>query len=239
MRVLFFIACLCLFQPVFAQRTVDVTNGDNIVGSSSFFTVGGNPFVNDKYVKLVDGSPYFSNEWLKGMLVATTGQEYKNLYLKLNLHTNEVLYKDDKNAEMVSTTPVKEVVLTDANGTNYRFIHSSALPQQESNPLKQGWYQWLASGTTGLYKFYNKTLSESTPYGSATIEQRIKTKEKYLINYNNAYMEISKIKDAPSILLNKKKEVESFIKQKDDKNTSLDDRFVALIQYYNSLFPTK
>jgi hypothetical protein len=130
-------------------------------------------------------------------------------------------------------------VLTDAFGNNFRFIHSSALPQQPSNPLKVGWYQWLHSGTASLYKYFNKSMSESTPYGSATIEQKIKTKEKYMVSYNNAFIEIPKLKDAPAILANKKSEMESFIKDKDDSKKSMDDRFVALIEYYNSLFPAK
>lgn len=239
MRAIIIFAGFCLINQVHAQRIVDVTDGDTRLSPASFYSVGGVPFVNDKYVKLVEGSPYFSNEWQTGMLVSATGQEYKGLTLKLNLYTNEVLYKDDKDIEMVATTSVNEVVLTDAAGNNYRFIHSSALPQQEANPLKSGWYQWLCSGTASLYKYYNKLLSESTPYGSATTEQKIKTKEKYLVNYNSAFIEIGKIKNAPDVLANKKMELEIFLKEIDDRNTTMEDRFVALIQYYNSFFVEK
>lgn len=236
MRTILIVASLCLAQTILAQRTVDVTNGDTRLGPSSFYTVGGTPFVNDKYVKLVDGSPYFKDEWLTGILISSTGQQYKDLSLKLNLHNNEVLYKDDKNSEMIATTAIKEIVLTDAEGNNYRFIHSSALPQQQSNPLDEGWYQWLCSGTAELYKYYHKLMSETTPYGSATTEQRIKTKARYLVHYNNAFLEIPKLKDAPSILANKKAELENFIKKNNDRNTSEDDRYITLIQYYNSFF---
>jgi hypothetical protein len=74
------------------------------------------------------------------------------------------------------------------------------------------------------------------PYGSATTEQRIKTTEKYLVLYNNAFLEVKKIKDVPSILANKKKELEVFLKNNDDQKASMDDRFVKLIEYYNTLF---
>ncbi len=234
MKAILLVAALFCLQTSFAQKTVDVTSGDNRLGPSSFFTVNGTPFASDKYVKLVEGTPYFQKEYMEGMLVTTTGQEFKNLSLKLNLHSGEILYKNEKGEEMIATTPIREVVLTDALGNNFRFIHSASLPASQASPLKEGWYQWLVSGNASLYKFYNKQLTESAPYGSATTEQKIKTKEKYLVAYNNAYFEISKTKDAPGILANKKAELETYLKT-EDKSNSLDDRFTALIQHYNEL----
>lgn len=238
MRLFILFIGLGLFQSLSAQRTVDVTNGDFRLNGSSFYTVGGTPFVNEKYVKLIEGSPYFSDEWLKGIVVTSNGTEYKDISLKLNLHSNEVLYKNDKDEEMIATTPIKEVVLTDAEGNNYRFVHSSTLVQQEANPIKTGWYLWLCSGAAGLYKYYNKLMSESTPYGSATTEKRIKTKEKYLVSYNNAFIELPKLKDIPNVLANKKTELQEYLK-KEEKTGNAEDRFVAIIEYYNSLFTEK
>ena len=40
--------------------------------------------------------------------------------------------------------------------------------------------------------------------------------------------------EAPEVLAYKKAELEDFLKNKDDKKASLDDRFAALIEYYNS-----
>ncbi|MFL5809507.1 MAG: hypothetical protein ACJ749_08290, partial [Flavisolibacter sp.] len=63
----------------------------------------------------------------------------------------------------------------------------------------------------------------------------MRTNESYLFYYNNTLMEIKKIKDAPSVLANKKTELEEFLKNKDDKKLSMDERFKALIDHYNSL----
>ena len=233
--MLFLAFILASFTGAFAQqRVVDVSNGDHNIGPSSFFTVAGTPFVSEKYVRLVEGTPYFRNEWMKGVLVGEKGQEYKGYDVKLNLHDPQILYKDEKGNELIATTRIKEVVLTDAFGGNYKFIHSSFMPVTAS-PLKEGWYQWLVSGTGSLYKYYNKTLNEQKPYNSATFEQRISTKETYLVHVNNAFLEIKKLKDAPEVLAFKKAELEDFLKNKDDKKAGMDDRFAALIEYYNSL----
>jgi hypothetical protein len=154
--------------------------------------------------------------------------------IKIDLLTNDIHYLDDKEKEFVATTPVKEIVLTDAAENNYRFIHSSGL-ENILNVEKDKWYLWLASGTASLYKKFAKDLSESRPYGSATVEQRIRTQEKYLILYNNSFLEVKKIKDLPTVLANKKKELEDFLKKNDDEKASMDDRMVKLIEYYNSL----
>jgi hypothetical protein len=216
-----------------AQKTVDVTSGDARVDQNSFYTVNGTPFVNVKFVALVEGTPYYKDEWSKGVLVSETGQQYKNLSLKLDLYENVIHYMDEKGVEMVTVSPIQEVVLTDILGNNTRFIRASSLKAPLDS--KSQWLHWLYSGTTSLYKLYDKKFYEQRPYNSATTEQHIKTSEKYLVLNNNVFLEIKKLKDAPSVLAGKKAELEEFLKTKDDKNAPMDDRFVALIEYYNSL----
>jgi len=229
------IACFTLLAGYCsAQRTVDVTNNDVRVGATTVNEVNGTPFINTKFVRLVEGSPYFSEDWMKAVLVGTDNYNYKNQVVKLDLFDNKVHYQDEKQVELITTTPLKELVLTDAQGNNFRFVKGSAI-QFTTPETKESWFLWLASGTASLYKLYNKRLFEQTPYNSATIEQHIKTTEKYMVLYNNGLLEIKKLKDAPSVLANKKSELEDFLKNKDDKNKSMDERFIALVEYYNSL----
>ena len=224
-----------LFQFCFAQQVVDVSRQDVHVGTNLFFVSGGEPFVTAKFVNLVEGTPYFKDEWLKGIVVDKANHEYKNIKLKIDLLENSIHYLDDHEKEFVATTPVKEIVLTDASGSNYKFVQVSGF-EKIVNAAKDGWYLWLSAGTASLYKSFKKDLSENRPYGSATTEQRITTIGKYLILYNNAFLEVKKIKDVPSILANKKSELEAFLKTKDDPKASMDDRMIKLIEYYNTLF---
>jgi len=224
-----------LSQTCSAQQVIDVSKQDVQVGANLFYSVGGEPFVNAKFVNLVEGTPYFKDEWLKGIVVDKTNHEYKGISIKIDLLDNFVHYLDEKEKELIVTTPIKEIVLTDASENNYRFIHSSSF-ENSTNATKDSWYLWLSTGTASLYKTFKKSLSEMRPYGSATTEQRIKTSEKYFVLYNNAFLEVKKIRDAPSVLANKKAELEVFLKNKDDQKASMDDRFVKLIEYYNSLF---
>ena len=233
MRYFFAAAFFMLVHSCFGQRVVDVSK-DVQLSPNMFYAVGGEPFVNVKFVNLVEGTPYFNEDWLKAVVVDKADHQYKDVSVKIDLVDNNVHYLDEKQKEMILTTPVKEVVLTNASGDNFKFVHSSSF-EKSVNVSKEGWLLWLCTGQASLYKTFVKTLSETRPYGSATTEQRIQTTEKYLILYNNAFLEARKIKDVPSVLANKKKELEAFLKNNDDQNATMDDRFVKLIEYYNSL----
>ena len=80
----------------------------------------------------------------------------------------------EKGIDLVATTPIKEVILTDeSSGSRYHFIHSSFLPVT-TEQSKKGWFQRLDSGTASLYKAFTKEISENKPYGSATVEQKMR-----------------------------------------------------------------
>jgi len=229
----FYALAVCLLFSICcsSQQVVDVSKQDVRIGQNTFFVAGGEPFVTTKFVNLVEGTPYFKDEWLKGTVIDPTDHAYKDIQLKIDLMANAIHYLN-KEKEFVATNPVKEIVLTDSSGNNFRFVHSVGL-DNVANVEKGKWYLWLVSGTASLYKSFEKDLSEFQPYGSSTTEQRIKTHEKYLILFNNSLLDVKKIKDLPSILPNKKKELQGFLKTKDDAKSPMEDRMVKIIEYYN------
>ena len=235
----FTFAILLLFSlQSSSQRVVDVSKEDTRVGSDIFFVSGGEPFVTTKFVNLLEGSPYFKDEWMKGVVVDVQDHQFKNVKLRVDLMANTIHFIGSKDQEFVVRNPMKQVVLTDESGNNYRFDHSIAF-ERVLNAEKDKWYMWLASGTASLYKNFEKDLTEFRPYASSIIEQRIKTREKYLVLYKDNFHEVKKIKDVPSILQDKKKELEDFLKTKDDEKAPMDDRMVSLLEYYNTLVAKK
>lgn len=210
-----------------AQQKVDVdSEGGNV--ASFFHSIGGEPVVTAKFTRLVEGTPYYKDEWIKSTVILPSGKLYTDILVKMDLFHNEVRYKDNKDKEFIATSAIKEVV----HG-KLRFVHSSSLTGISN--VKPGWYQVLHSGTATLYKYYKKELSENKPFDSAVFEQTIKTTPIYYVQYNNTLLEIKKIKDAPSILPNHKAALEQFLSQNDKKNDPLDDRFTKLVEHYNSL----
>src|SRR5689334_22241986 len=105
------IVLCCSTISLLAQKTVDVAEGNNSAMSPSFFTVvNGEPVVFAKFAKIVDGTPYFSDEWMKGNVVVNGGSEYAGVYLKLDLYNNEVHYRDPKGNELIAATSIQKLI---------------------------------------------------------------------------------------------------------------------------------
>jgi hypothetical protein len=228
---LFFILSFLVVISASGQKVVDV---DKFEGNALNFlkTVGGEPMVNTKFVKVVDGTPYFSEKWMKGNVIIEES-EYRNILLRVNILETTLEFMDNKGEAMVCTMPIKQVILNDSvKGIKYRFVHSSFLPD---NPeLRRCWLLELVPGQAGLYKFEKKTINENRPYGSATTEQRIIGTSYYYILFNKELIRVKKTADIPDILVSQKQALQEYIKSnrlsaKDEKDMT------KLVNYFNTL----
>jgi hypothetical protein len=233
MRSLF--SFLFFFTPVlsFSQRVIDV-NKQDVRGANSniFFVVAGEPFVNAKFTRLVDGSPYFNDEWMKGFAMLDSTNRYSGM-VKLDLMENKVHFQDEKGNEMVATSKIRQLILVDTmKQVSFTFVHSSSITTADP---KNGWYQLLAEiPSAKLYRQSVKSLQEIKPYNSATVEQYIRTADYYYVLYNGKLTSIKKIKDLADILVNKKQEILKYISDNKLNGRSEND-FINVMVFYKSL----
>jgi hypothetical protein len=232
MRTLLLGALIVLSLPLHSQkRTVDVEKSD-VDAANQLYTVNGEPFLNTKFVRLVQGTPYYTDEWRYGMLVFENGKHYRG-FLKLDLLDNEIHYQDDKKNEFVVPLPVKRILLSKLDSSFETFVHASQLTS--AAPLSVKWLLKLGEDSLRLYKYFVKDVSEDRPYNSATYEQRIRTAETYCLYYNDAPVVIRKLKNAPALFEEKKPALEAFIKSTEGKQLSADERMIAFARYLRSL----
>jgi hypothetical protein len=229
---LLFLFCICvLISP--AQKTVDVTGTNVNAMSPAFFNViGGQPFVSAKFTRLVEGTPYFRDEWMKGNVVMNGGMQYNGGYFKLDLYDNEVHFRDRNGNDMIATSSLQRLILLDtASQEMFNFVNGEFI--QSSNRVR-GWYQALAEGKAWLFKRSNKKLQENQPYGSATVEQSIYSVPTYHVLSNGTLTEIKKLKDLPGALVDKNAELTQYIKT-NNLSGKTDRDWEAVINYYNGL----
>ncbi|HEY0677112.1 MAG TPA: hypothetical protein VGD17_02455 [Chitinophagaceae bacterium] len=220
----------------YGQRRVDVdANMDVTLQPGAFFTsVNGIPAVTNIYYRVVDGTAFFRDEWLKGSVSIEKGREYQNLTLKLDLLENTLYFKDGKGNEMVCTTPVNGISLKDpTQGKVFRFAHIKFIPALAELKLNC-WLEVLANGPVQLYSQYKKTVSESRPYGQATLEQRILTTNLYYLVIDNRMVKVKRIADIAKALPSNQTEIQAWLKANnvEDKNPS---DFARLVDWYNGL----
>ena len=225
---------LLLFPiSVFAQKTIDVDKETiDPVKNGFFYTVAGVPFSLYKYSKIVSGSPFFKDEWMKGIATLANGTRAQCDRMKLDLMSGEIIYMDSTGTELIATSPIIRITLMDsASGKNYIFTTKFSATGKKSS---EGWYQVLESGTATLYKKIKKVVVEATPFNSAAAEQTINTAVFYFIEISNEVNAVKKLKDIPDVLSDKRKELDEFITA-NKLSGKTDDGFTGVVAKYNAL----
>jgi hypothetical protein len=225
---------LLISIAAYPQTSADVNKENISIAANQLFTVAGQPFVKNKFSKLVEGSPFFNENFMHGAIILSRGKEYKYKLVRVNLLETQVNYIDDSGTELVATTPIQEVVLWDTiHKTDHRFVLSYFI-EADKTPEKD-FYELLQKGTAHLYKQHKKAMIETQQYGNATWEQKVSTELRYFLLHNKKWVRIKKLKDLPEILSDKKKELQQFITTKNISGES-EENFSAIVKYYNSLF---
>jgi len=233
MKKPFLLFCILVSLEGFAQNVIDVDKNAVNLSSRIFYTVGGAPFSTMKYVRVTSGSPYFSENWMRGIILVNDSTTFTNIRLRLDLLEGVLIYLNEKDEEMVSVAPIREVSLTDTiENKTYYFVHASVIT--DVLPTDKVWYQRLAGFKTVLYKQYYKDFLESKAYASSITEQSIVTDERYFVWWKGAMTRIKKINEIPEILFDKRAQLNAFIEKNKLKGKNESD-FVKLIDYYNSL----
>lgn len=225
---------LVSFVHAAAQQKVANVDKDEVSPlASPFFLLGGEPFSLVKYVKVVDGSPYFREDWMPGVIVLPHGTRYDSLQLKLDLLANEVHYQDPKGNELITNNEIRELWLNDpATGTIHHFVHASYFDPAVQAP--GGWYEQLLAGKAWLFKRIVKQITETKPYSASVAEQRISSVNQYLVLHGKQLTPIKSISAFPPLFPEKRSALEQFIAAEKLKGKS-DKDYISLVTYYNGL----
>lgn len=234
MRTLALIFVVGLHSTLCSQtNVVDVGKTDVNTSNNMFYVVGGSPFITTKYVKVVSGTAYFNENWMRGKVMLPSGKVYDSLRLRLDLLAEELQYINPAGTELIATTAIKGVTLIDSiSGEPSHFVHSDFIPVPDI-PSK-GWYQYLVAGTGNLYKKTIKLISERRPYGASTVEQSIQSSDQYYIYANRVFSRVKKLNELPALLSDKKEEISKFIADK-KLNGKKESDYISVITYYNEL----
>jgi hypothetical protein len=233
MKKLLLLLLISITTAALAQPVVNVDQMVNISNTISALNMGGQPYQNIKYIRLVSGSPYFSEEWMKGWAITSKGIRYKGDQLKMDLIENELHFLDKEGKELIATVSFDTLKLVDPKESiEHKFIKSTELSKASGN---KGWYYELVTGRASAYKYIKKFINETRPYNSATYEQQVLTIEEYFIIENGVVSKIKKLKELPKILNSHKEQMESFVNKADNSKDVMEGQLKIAIQYYNSL----
>jgi hypothetical protein len=116
-----------------------------------------------------NGSPFFDSEFLPANIELITGQRYENVLVKINLLSNEIIFKTAEGKELAVSPAIKLIELN-KNGNILFFEYGFPVFEKQNQKTI---YQVLAKGEVSLLKYFFIQVTETKHYSSATMVRTI------------------------------------------------------------------
>jgi hypothetical protein len=191
--------------------------------------ISGSPVSESKYVN-VEGNPFLTEEWVKSDVKLANGTVYKDVAVRLDVVTDELLFKNTDGKILAFVDPVAEFTFI---STNQHFINGiSGL----SGYTPKSYFQALNEGKAKILKKTNKTVVERKEYNSATTTKSFVENSAYFL-LTSAGQIVPLKKDKKFILAtlgDKSGPLETYINDK-KLNLKKDADLTNLVDYYNTL----
>jgi len=220
----------------YSQRVVDLASHDfSLSLGQTLIGVADDHPSQDKYRDILNGSPYFKDQWMQGLALFGESKAFARVQIRLNILDNEVDYKNSKGQEMVATAPLKQIVLVDSTtGEEFTFVPGSTW-KGEYKELDNVWLQVLANDKVSLLRLIHKRLQVTNPsYGTTITERSIVTDESYYVQMNGHLTRIKKWEDLVNLFKDQKEVIASYIRSNKLKGRSMEE-YRQLVHYYNSI----
>lgn len=222
MNKAFFLTSLLSLSLTAAQAQFKISQ--DIVGTP----VGAKP------EKTFIGSEYLYPKFVKGHVLQQNDTYYNDMELNYDVLSDKLVFLKE-GQEMAFKLPIKEFqIIKSATAPVKLEVYRNGFPASGSFTDKS-FYQVINDGKVMVLRKPVKSITESTPYGSAKVQKNIVNGEQYFIFKDGKMDKIKKDKkDLLSALSDKKDQLDEFIKTK-KLNLKSDDDIKALLDYYNSL----
>ena len=178
-----------------------------------------------------EGSPYFFRDFLPGSVKILNGNTYHGLQLKINFHTNEIIFLDNEGNEMVVAQPVERVELNTETGKKVFKTGYGPVDDLDTNIF----YEVLDSGAVSFLKYTKVTFSERQPYPNAKAIRTYRDRVFYYIAKGTMLQKLPKnTEDIPALFGKKEAKLFEMIRQEHLKLKKEND-LIQLFRYANQL----
>lgn len=183
----------------------------------------------------VTGTPYFSDDFAKGIIKLRSGKIINGLSLKYDLKEDLVLYKDSKDSTMEVAEPIAEFKMESTTPETKYHLFRSGFNKANGN-TEDSFYEILSDGNVKFIRKDVKYTKEFSEYNSKTTVKSIEDKiTYYVVKADNTPILVNKTeKSILNALGNKQTELADFIKiQK--LNLKRDGDILKVFEYYQSI----
>jgi hypothetical protein len=185
----------------------------------------------------IDGTPFFPEDYRRGSIKTAGGKLYENLLLKFNMLEDKLLMKLDDGTELVTITPVSQVIIDGITGVVNAKVFQHGYPVTDGHTLTT-WYEVLDSGKMQLLKLREVKYDDKRYYGQASITRVFTISEIYYLFSNDKMIKLQKGRDALVLqMADKRDEMYAYLNV-NDLSCKKESDWIKAVNHYNSLFPS-
>lgn len=180
---------------------------------------------------LKEGSPFFIFENFIAGSVFYNGILYEHVPMLYDVLKGEVIIHDPAEVYKVSLLSEKIGWFSLSNHTFVRFEQNNS----DKQLLATGFYDVLYNGNINLYEKVNEKIEESIS-SAGVLNRYISEVDLYYLQKDNKFYEVNNKRDVLSLLKNKKKEIQQFIrKNKLNLRKAKTFALTRIVAYYDSI----
>ena len=173
------------------------------------------------------GTPYFNDNFSKGLLHTNSGKDLEVPALRYNMSNQQVEYMEKDLVYSVQDS-LKGFNTADSSGRAHEFL-------KIMGPKKADFYEVLVNGKVILLKYYSAKVQSAEDWYT---KKQTKTMVKEVTYFSSKDGKVEKLgsnsKSLLAVFSDKQDLVKSFIKDK-EPDLKKDEGMIAVFQYYNSL----
>lgn len=179
----------------------------------------------------IKGSPYVFDDWALGVVKMASGSSYKDMLLKYDQVTGELMFKDKTGKTLGFADPIAEFKIIDKTN-NFRIFRSGYKPADGNS--EKSFYEVLYDGGTTLLRDPKKNVVEHRSYNSSTAVKSIVETPAYYVLVNGQLVKVKKDKKVLLAALANSPELDKYI-QDNKLNLKEDKDLAKAMLYYDSV----
>lgn len=177
-----------------------------------------------------DGNPFFISNIFDTGVVFYNNILFRNVRMLYDEVKGELLVSDPARIYLIKLITEKIGWFT-IYGHTFLNLNTDAI---KNTSLRRGFYDVLYSGNTSLYNKVSKKIEEI--YGTKEVTYKVVESNEYFIYKDGNYHFIKNGKELKTVLADKKKEIDQFMRKNKFKARRLSDgSLIKIVTYYDTL----
>ncbi len=188
----------------------------------------------------IKGSPFFIKEWIEGQMNFADGRVFREVPLKYNSHTKELLMKRPSGDSLiVFPYQISSFIINDpVTKANFEFKRYPAA-QTAKYDLRDAYFLTLYEGKTSLLKLINKNLKKADfkdPYSNnVRYDTYEDANEYYLLKSDGSMTKIKRNKKSVLGALSDKEEALKALLEQEKLEIKTERELVLAVAKYNAI----